>query len=57
VLRGEATATELIDFVATRVASYKKIRQLEFIDKIPKSASGKILRRVLVQQERERKRL
>jgi acyl-CoA synthetase (AMP-forming)/AMP-acid ligase II len=56
VLRGEATATELIDFVATRVASYKKIRRLEFIDKIPKSASGKILRRVLVQQERERKK-
>jgi acyl-CoA synthetase (AMP-forming)/AMP-acid ligase II len=56
VLRGEATAAELIDFVATRVAPHKKIRLLEFIDKIPKSASGKILRRVLVQQERERKK-
>ncbi|MGH9931175.1 MAG: 4-coumarate--CoA ligase family protein [Pyrinomonadaceae bacterium] len=54
VLKGEATAEELMDFVAGRVASYKKIRLLEFIDKIPKSASGKILRRVLVQQERER---
>jgi acyl-CoA synthetase (AMP-forming)/AMP-acid ligase II len=57
VLRGEATAAELIDFVATRVAPHKKIRQLEFIDKIPKSASGKILRRVLVQQEREKRPL
>ncbi|MEP6820614.1 MAG: hypothetical protein ABJA18_13850, partial [bacterium] len=58
VLKGETgvpTAEELMDFVAERVAPYKKIRLLEFIDKIPKSAAGKILRRVLVQQERERK--
>lgn len=56
VLKGEATAEELMDFVAERVAPYKKIRMLEFIDKIPKSASGKILRRILVQTERERKK-
>ena len=55
VLRGNATAEELMDFVAGQVAPHKKIRLLEFIDKIPKSPSGKILRRVLVQQERERK--
>ncbi len=48
------TAEELMDFVAASVAPHKKIRLLEFIDKIPKSASGKILRRILVQQERER---
>jgi acyl-CoA synthetase (AMP-forming)/AMP-acid ligase II len=57
VIKGEATAEELMDFVAARVAPHKKIRLLEFIDKIPKSPSGKILRRVLVQQERERKNL
>jgi acyl-CoA synthetase (AMP-forming)/AMP-acid ligase II len=56
VLKGDATAEDLMDFVAERVAPHKKIRRLEFIDKIPKSASGKILRRVLVQQERERKK-
>jgi acyl-CoA synthetase (AMP-forming)/AMP-acid ligase II len=56
VLRGNATAEELMDFVAGQVAPHKKIRLLEFIDKIPKSPSGKILRRVLVQQERERKK-
>jgi acyl-CoA synthetase (AMP-forming)/AMP-acid ligase II len=55
VLKGAATDKELMDFVAARVAPHKKIRRLEFIDKIPKSASGKILRRMLVQQERERK--
>jgi acyl-CoA synthetase (AMP-forming)/AMP-acid ligase II len=47
VLKGAASADELMTFVAARVASYKKIRGLEFIDAIPKSPSGKILRRVL----------
>ena len=55
VSKGDVTAEELMNFVAERVAPHKKIRLLEFIDKIPKSPSGKILRRVLVQQERERK--
>jgi len=54
VLKGKATPQELMDFVAARVAPHKKIRAVEFIDKIPKSPSGKILRRVLVQAERER---
>jgi acyl-CoA synthetase (AMP-forming)/AMP-acid ligase II len=52
VLRGEATAEELMAYVAAHVAPYKKVRRLEFIDGIPKSASGKILRRVLVERER-----
>ena len=53
VLRGKATPEEIIDFVTERVAPYKKIRSVEFIDKIPKSASGKILRRMLVERERQ----
>jgi acyl-CoA synthetase (AMP-forming)/AMP-acid ligase II len=48
----ELTPAELMAFVAAQVAPYKKIRQLEFIDKIPKSASGKILRRLLVERDR-----
>jgi acyl-coenzyme A synthetase/AMP-(fatty) acid ligase len=56
VPRSETTPEELMDFVAQRVAPHKKIRSVEFIDKIPKSASGKILRRLLVQMERERKK-
>ena len=47
VLKGTATAEELMAFVAGQVAAYKKVRRLEFIDAIPKSASGKILRRLL----------
>jgi acyl-CoA synthetase (AMP-forming)/AMP-acid ligase II len=51
----QPTPEALMDFVAASVAPHKKIRLLEFIDKIPKSPSGKILRRVLVQQERDKK--
>jgi acyl-CoA synthetase (AMP-forming)/AMP-acid ligase II len=40
-------ADEVIAYVAERVAPYKRIREVEFIDEVPKSASGKILRRVL----------
>ena len=48
----EATAEELMAFVAARVAPYKKVRRVEFVEQIPKSPSGKILRRVLVERER-----
>jgi acyl-CoA synthetase (AMP-forming)/AMP-acid ligase II len=47
VLKGAATAEELMAHVAARVAPYKKVRRVEFVDAIPKSASGKILRRLL----------
>ena len=55
VLRSPQTPEELMAFVAARVAPHKKIRRLEIVDSIPKSASGKILRRVLVEQERAKK--
>jgi acyl-CoA synthetase (AMP-forming)/AMP-acid ligase II len=50
----DVTPEELMAYVAERVAPHKKIRRLEFIDAVPKTASGKILRRVLVEQERAR---
>jgi acyl-coenzyme A synthetase/AMP-(fatty) acid ligase len=40
-------------FVADRVAPYRKVRRLEVVEEIPKSPSGKILRRVLLERERE----
>ena len=56
VLREQTTPDEIMDFVAERVAPHKRIRYLEFIDQIPKSASGKILRRILVDRERAKER-
>ena len=41
-------------FVAEQVSPQKRIRLVERIDEIPKSPSGKILRRELVERERER---
>jgi acyl-CoA synthetase (AMP-forming)/AMP-acid ligase II len=43
----EEFAEDVMAFVAGRVAPYKKVRAVEFVDLIPKSAAGKILRTVL----------
>jgi len=43
----ELTETEVMEFVASEVAPYKKVRQVAFIDAIPKSSAGKILRKDL----------
>jgi 4-coumarate--CoA ligase len=43
----ELTGEEVKTFVADRVAPYKKVRAVEFIDAIPKATSGKILRKDL----------
>ena len=42
-----ATAEELIAFVRERVAAYKYPRSLEFLDSLPKGATGKILKKEL----------
>ncbi|XP_058093941.1 4-coumarate--CoA ligase-like 9 [Magnolia sinica] len=39
---------QVMDFVTKQVAPYKKIRRVSFIDSIPKTAAGKILRKDLV---------
>jgi acyl-CoA synthetase (AMP-forming)/AMP-acid ligase II len=54
VLRAETAPEAILEYVAGRVAPYKKLHQLEVTDQIPKSPSGKILRRVLVQRERDK---
>jgi acyl-CoA synthetase (AMP-forming)/AMP-acid ligase II len=52
----QASADEIMAFVAERVAPYKKLRELEFVQAIPKNPSGKILRRDLIEQERAKGR-
>jgi 4-coumarate--CoA ligase len=45
-----ATADDIAAYVASNVASFKQLRQITFVDAVPKSPSGKILRRVLREQ-------
>ena len=53
VARDPVDPGELMAYVADRVAPHKKVRQVEFIDEIPKAASGKILRRLLMDRDRQ----
>ena len=52
--KGKVTEDEIMKWVAEKISAYKKIREVEFVDNIPKSGSGKILRRELVQQEKNK---
>jgi acyl-CoA synthetase (AMP-forming)/AMP-acid ligase II len=52
VAAGEVGADELVAHVASRVAPHKRITEVAFVDAIPVSPSGKILRRLLVAQDR-----
>ena len=51
-LDNEPLAAQIMAFMAELVSPHKRIRVIEFCSEIPKSASGKILRRVLVEQTR-----
>lgn len=51
-----ATSEELIGFCKERMAAYKYPRQVEIIEELPKTATGKILRRELRDQEAARAR-
>ncbi len=51
VRANEISEQELMDWLSELVAPQKRIRMVEFVDSIPKSASGKILRRQLIERE------
>jgi len=44
------TAEELMAFVGGRVAEYKRIRAVAFVEEIPRNASGKIMKRLLAEE-------
>lgn len=48
------SANDLMAWANSKLATYKNVRELEFIASIPRNPSGKILRRVLKEQERQR---
>jgi len=43
----DASEDEILAFVADHVATFKRLGSVTFVDEVPKSASGKILRRLL----------
>lgn len=49
---GQELGIELIRYVKEKKVKYKAVKEIEFIEEIPKSASGKILRRVLRDKEK-----
>jgi acyl-CoA synthetase (AMP-forming)/AMP-acid ligase II len=53
---GHDLGMELIAYVKEKKVRYKAVKEVEFIDEIPKSASGKILRRVLRDKEKNGER-
>jgi acyl-CoA synthetase (AMP-forming)/AMP-acid ligase II len=59
VVRRDSTLTEkdVFEYVAERLAAYKHIKYVEFVGSIPKSPSGKILRRELRDAERLKSRI
>ena len=51
-LREPAETEAIAAWVAERVAPYKRLADVIVLDQIPRSAAGKLLRRVLVERER-----
>jgi len=52
VARGSLEPGQLIAWVAARVAPHKRIRAVRLVREIPRTPSGKILRRLLVEADR-----
>jgi len=56
VLKEGTTATEkeIMDFVNSKVAPYKAIREVEFRKELPMTMVGKVLRRALLEEEKQK---
>jgi acyl-CoA synthetase (AMP-forming)/AMP-acid ligase II len=48
---GPVSPEVLRQYVAERVAPHKRIREVAFVQEIPKSGTGKVLRRLLMERE------
>ena len=51
VKKGEVTEQELLDFGKKQLTGYKRPRQVKFVDELPKSNVGKILRKEVRKME------
>lgn len=48
--KGKITEKEMLDWCKENMAAYKRPRHIEFTENLPKSAAGKVLRRLLKEQ-------
>jgi long-chain acyl-CoA synthetase len=53
--RNKITAEEIMEWCKERISGYKRVREVEFVEELPRTPSGKILRRVLREIERSKK--
>jgi len=51
-LRAPVQPSDLLDWLAPRVAPYKRPVEVLVVDEIPRNPTGKLLRRALVERER-----
>ncbi|MGP3667729.1 MAG: AMP-binding protein [Candidatus Bathyarchaeota archaeon] len=49
--KGKVSENEIIEWVKERISGYKRIREVEFVDELPRTPSGKLLRRILRERE------
>lgn len=54
--KGKVSAEELIEWVRERISGYKRVREVEFVESLPRTPAGKLLRRVLREREVEKMR-
>jgi acyl-CoA synthetase (AMP-forming)/AMP-acid ligase II len=52
VARGELDRDALMAYVAEQVAPYKRLREIEAIEALPRSPTGNLLRRLLTERVR-----
>ncbi len=52
--KGQTSAEDIIEWAKGEMAAYKYPRQIEFVDTLPKTGSGKILWRELQEKERQK---
>ena len=52
--KNEINEEALISFCREKMSAYKRPSSIEFVDTLPKSGAGKVLRRVLAESERSR---
>jgi acyl-CoA synthetase (AMP-forming)/AMP-acid ligase II/carbon monoxide dehydrogenase subunit G len=50
VKRGSVSAKDLQDYVKSNLARYKVPREVDFVNELPRNATGKVLKRVLKEQ-------